>query len=185
MSYQLITAKTVYAVTLAEAKRHLRELTTDNDTYIQDLIIAAQQKVEEEYDLSLTAETWELILDEFPVSDIEIYMWPVATISSVKYTDPSGTTGVTVTNTNYTKDLASKPARIKPINSYSWPATKSETANAVQIQFITGFTSPETIPGDIKVAMLLTMSDWNDNRGDKGRRFTRVSEMILNKYRYR
>lgn len=182
-NYQLITAKTVYAVTLQEAKRHLREVTTDNDIYIQDLIIAAQQKVEEEYDLSLTAETWELLLDEFPKKTIEIYLWPVASITSVKYTDGDGDTQE-ITNTYWDEDLAGKPARIYPVDSYTWPDVK-DTVNAVQVRFVTGFASPETIPGDIKQAILLTIGDWNDNRGDKGRRFTRVSEMILNKYRYR
>jgi len=183
MSYQLITAKTSYAVTLAEAKRHLRETTADNDIYIQDLIIAAQAKVEEEYDLSLTAETWELKLDEFPVGDIEIFMWPVASVTSVKYTDADEATQ-TVTSTYYSTDLLGKPARIRPDSGYSWPET-GDVANALQVQFTTGFTSPETIPGDIKQAILLTLTDWFDNREDKGRRFTRVSEMILHKYRYR
>jgi uncharacterized phiE125 gp8 family phage protein len=184
MSYNLITAKSVYAITLEEAKRHLKELTTDNDAYIQDLIIAAQQKVEEEYDLSLTAETWELLLDEFPEKAIEIYMWPIASpITSVKYTDGNGDTQQ-VTSTYYETDLVGKPARIYPVDSYSWPDVK-DTVNAVQVRFVTGFTSPETIPGDIKQAMLLIIRDWFDNRADKGRRFTRVSEMILNKYRYR
>lgn len=183
MSYNLITAKSVYAVTLEEAKRHLKELTTDNDAYIQDLIIAAQQKVEEEYDLSLTAETWELLLDKFPEKMIEIYIWPVAVLSSVKYTDGNGDTQE-VTSTKYATDLVGKPARVYPIDSNFWPDVK-DTINAVQVRFTTGFTSPETIPGDIKQAILMMITDWFDNREDKGRRFTRVSEMILNKYRYR
>lgn len=182
-SYALITERTSQAVTLAEAKRHLKETTTENDIYIQDLIIAAQDKIEDEYDLSLTAQTWEMYLDEFPDGDIEIHFWPIASITSVKYTDEDGNEQ-TVTSTYYSTDLTQKPARIKPDVDYDWPDTQ-EVVKAVQVRFVTGWTSPDTIPGDIKQAILLIISDWFDNREDKGRRFTRVSEMILNKYKYR
>jgi uncharacterized phiE125 gp8 family phage protein len=182
MTLKLITAQTDYAVSLDEAKTHLKELTTDNDAYIFDMIVAAQRKIEEEYDLSLNDQTFDLLLDVFPVKDIEIYMWPVKSVV-VSYTDVNGV-AQTVTSTNYSTDLSGKPARVRPIDGYSWPATKV-IANAVQVRFITGFTSPSVIPGDIKQAIHLIIRDWFDNRADKGRRFTRVSEMILNKYRYR
>lgn len=182
MSFKLITALTSYSVTLDEAKAHLRELTTDNDAYIYDLIVAAHKKIQEEYDLGINVEVWDMYMDKFPAGEINIWVWPITSVV-VNYTDTAGVTQ-TVSSTNYTTDLAGKPIRIKPNNSYSWPEVK-DVANAVQIRFTTGFTSPDIVPGDIKQAILLIITDWFDNREDKGRRFTRVSEMILQKYRYR
>lgn len=183
MGLKLITANTDWAISLDEARAHLLKSSTDTaeDAYIQTLIEAAQKKVEEDCDLGLTAQTWDLYLDKFP-GVIEIWTYPVASVDSVKYTDDDGDTQ-TVTSTNYVTDLTQKPARIGPINSYSWPVPR-DSIGAIQVRFTTGYTSPDTIPSDIKTAMLLIIGDWYDNREDKGRRFNRVSEMILNKYKY-
>lgn len=179
---KLITAQTEWFAELAEVKKHLSEKGTDDDAYIQSLIYAAQSRAEEDNDLGLNEATYEVYFDEFP-KEIEIWMWPISSIESVKYTDGDGATQ-TVTSTNYATDLTQKPARIIPINSYTWPDTLT-TPNAVQVQFKTGFTSPSVIPGDLKQALYMIIQDWHDNREDKGRRFPRVSEIILTKYKYR
>jgi uncharacterized phiE125 gp8 family phage protein len=180
MSFQLITAQTEWAVELPEVKAHLREAAATDDAYIQELIYAAQAKAEEDYDLSLNEVTYDLLLDEFPL-EILIWMWPIQSITSVKYTDDDGV-AQTVSSSNYATDLFSKPARIKPINGYSWPIPR-DSINAVQVRLVTGFATG-VIPGDIKEALYLTIADWFDNREDKGRRFARVSERIFTKYKY-
>lgn len=182
MARKLITAQTEWFIELPEAKDHLEESGEDNDAYIQALIYAVQSTAEEQNDLGLNEATFEIYLDKFP-NEIEIWMWPVASIESVKYTDTDGDSQ-TVDKDDYATDLVSKPARIIPNSDFSWPATL-ETPNAVQIQFKTGFTSPAVIPADISQALLMILSDWFDNREDKGRRFPRVSEKILYKYKYR
>jgi len=179
---KLITAQTQWFAELPEVKAHLEESTDDNDAYIQELIYAVQSSVEESCDLGLNEATWEEYYDKFP-DEIEIWKWPVASIESVKYTDGDGNSQ-TVTSSNYATDLVNKPARIYPLSDYSWPDVR-DTVNAVQIQFKTGFTSPAVIPGDLKQALYMMVSDWFDNREDRGRRFQRVAEKILNKYKYR
>lgn len=182
MSVQLITARTEWPVELPEVKTHLRELGTSNDAYIQDLIYAATDKAEQENDLALNEMTFDLLLDDFPCV-IEIYKWPVSSITSVKYTDGAGSTQ-TITSTNYSTDLYSYPARIAPVDTYSWPDVK-DIPNAVQVRFVTGFASPAVIPADIRQAIYLLITDFNDNREDKGRRFARLSERILRNCKYR
>lgn len=183
MTYQLITARTTYALTLQEAKDHLRITSSSYDDYINTLIAAVQDFVEEGYDLSLTQETFDLLLDEFPTESpyaIEIWKWPVSGITSVKYTDSDGNTQ-TVDSADYTTDTYSRVTRITPDDS--WPTAK-DIPNAVQVRFTTGFANPESIPEDLKLAMKLIIGDWYDNREDRGRRYTRVSERILYKYKY-
>jgi len=181
MSLQLITAQTDWAVELPEVKKHLREDGTANDAYIQELIYSVQDQIKGEYGLYLNEETYDLLLDEFP-KDILIWLSPISSITSVKYTDGNGDTQ-TVTSTNYATDLFSKPARISPVDGYSWP-TPRMSINAVQVRFVTGYASPAVIPADIKQAMYLIINDRWDNREDKGRRFPRISELILEKYKY-
>lgn len=182
MSLQLVTAQTEWAVELPEVKVHLREDGTSNDAYIQELIYAAQSKIEEEYGLSLNTATYDLLLDEFP-DIIEIWKWPVASISSVKYTDGNGDTQ-TVTSSNYTTDLFRMPARVAPIDTYTWPIPRN-SIGAIQVRFVTGFSSPAVLPGDIRQALYIIIGDMMDNREDKGRRFPRISELLLTKYKYK
>lgn len=179
MARKLITAQTEWFTELPEAKEHLDEVGTDNDAYIQTLIYAVQSSAEEQNDLGLNEATFEIYFDEFP-DDIEIWMWPVKSIESVNYTDVDGDPQ-TVSSDDYETDIVNKPARI--IHNSSWPATK-DIPNAVQVQFKTGFTSPAVIPADLSQALFMILSDWFQNREDKGRRFPRVSEKILYKYRY-
>ena len=182
MSIQLITARTEWPVELPEVKAHLREAGTSNDAYIQELIYAATDKAEDENDLALNEMTFDLLLDDFP-RVIEIWKWPIASITSVKYTDTAGDTQ-TITSTNYSTDLYGYPARIAPVDSYSWPGVK-DVPGAVQVRFVTGFTSPDVIPGNIKRALYLVIADFMDNREDKGRRFARLSERILKNCKYK
>lgn len=181
---KLITAQTDWALELPEVKAHLRIADTDEDAYLQELIYAVQAKIEEECDLGLNTATYDLILDDFPKNEIEIWVWPVASVSSVKYIDGDGTEQ-TVSSSDYKTELSQKPAIIKPYDGYSWPGVKDTYPGAVTVRFVTGFTSPAVIPADLKHAMYMVIADWYDNREDKGRRFQRVSERILDKYRYR
>jgi len=181
MSFQLITGQTEWAVELPEVKKHLREDGTADDAYIQELIYSVQDQIKGDYGLYLNEETYDLLLDDFP-EQILLWRGPISSITSVKYTDDDSATQ-TVTSTNYSTDLFSVPARIAPVDGYSWPIPR-DTLNAVQVRFVTGYTSPAVIPADIKQAMYLIINDRWDNREDKGRRFPRISELILNKYKY-
>lgn len=181
MSLQLITAQTDWAVELPEVKNHCRIDDTSDDAYLSELIISVQDQLKAEYDLYLNEETYDLLLDKFP-SQIMIWGSPVSSVTSVKYTDSDGNTQ-TVSSDNYATDLFSKPARIVPVDSYTWPSVRN-SINAVQVRFVTGYASPAVIPGDIKSAIYLIIKDRFDNREDKGRRFPRISERILTKYKY-
>lgn len=180
MSVKLITSQTEWFAELPEVKAHLDESTTDNDAYIQELIYAAQSSVEEQCGAGLNLATYEIYYDWFP-AEIEIWTWPVSSIESIKYTDIDGDVQ-TVSSDDYTTDLVNKPARAIPLST--WPGTKV-IPNAVVVQYKTGFTSPQVIPADITLALLLIIDDWFKNREDRGRRFPRVSEKILFKYKYR
>jgi uncharacterized phiE125 gp8 family phage protein len=180
MSLQLITARTEWPVELPEVKAHCRITATDDDALLQELIIASTDKAETENDLALNTMTFDLLLDDFP-NVIEIWKWPIASVTSVKYTDTDGNTQ-TVTGTNYSTDLYGYPARIARVPTYSWPDPK-DIPNAVQVRFVTGFGS-DVIPGKIKQAIYLVIKDFYDNREDKGRRFPRVSERILKNCKY-
>jgi len=185
VKFQLVTIATTWAITLAEAKLHLlnQNITTNDDNYVTELIKAAQRKVEEEADLRLSTETYKMFLDDFPSGDIELWVYPINSITHVKYYDADGNQQ-TVSSDDYKTDLVGRPARIVAYDGFSWPDVKSSYPNSVEVQFITGYPSPAVVPEDLVQAMFLLIADWYVNREDKGRRFNRVSQMIINKYKY-
>jgi len=184
VSLQLITARTEWPVELPEVKKHLEgSAITADDAYIQELIYVATDEAERNHDLTLNEATYDLLLDDFP-DVIEIWKWPISSITSVKYTDTAGDTQ-TVGSSNYSTDLYSYPARIIRADSYTWPDVKDSEANAVQVRFVTGFTSPAVVPGDIKQALYLKIAEYFDKREDFGQRFGRRSDRILRTCKYR
>lgn len=75
MGLQLVTAPTTEPITLTEAKLHLRESDTAQDTIIQSLISAARRHIEERCRRSLITQTWLRTLDQFPTATSGSALW--------------------------------------------------------------------------------------------------------------
>lgn len=69
MPVQLITPPASEPVTLAEAKAHLRLETALDDDYVNTLIGAARQYIEQVCWRGLVTQTWELVLESFTGED--------------------------------------------------------------------------------------------------------------------
>ncbi len=66
MRLQLLTPPAVEPIALADAKQHLRVISTDQDAIISRLIVAARRWCEAKLKQSLVTQTWKLYLDSFP-----------------------------------------------------------------------------------------------------------------------
>ena len=150
-------------VTLTEAKAHLRIDHTDDDTYITALISAARGSAEEYTQSSFFTQTW--VKSKWFFSEmIALPRGPVASITSVKYYDQS--------NTLQTLDAANYFLTSPDITSYlqeivsGWPSSLYDRADAVQIEYVTGFASVNDIPQDIKHAILMIVGHLYENRQD-------------------
>lgn len=156
---KLVTAPATYPVTLAEAKKHVHaEDFTDDDDLITLFIKAATEHAESFTGRALIDQTWNLYLDVFPTTPIEIPLPPLIDVVGVFYLDADDVERE-FSAANYVVDDASEPARITLANSASWP-TIATVANAVRIQFRAGYldtSSPQVaaVPFDIKAAILL------------------------------
>lgn len=162
-------------VTTTEAKTHLRVTTSDHDTRIDQLILAATSLIENKAGASLIAQTWKLTLDGFS-SAIELPRGPVQSVTSVKYYDTAGTLQ-TVSSADYTLDDQSAPQRIVLNQDASWPTTQ-DRVNAVEITYVTGFA---TLPDDIKHAVLLLIGHWFHDA--EGKDFPPVVDLLIANYR--
>lgn len=154
MSLKLITAPAAEPILLATAKAHLRVDHSNDDTLITALITAARQTAEARIGRALINQTWELILDAFPVAEIKLGLPPVSSITSVKYIDEAGVEQ-TLAAENYTLDGDTLPGWLLPAYGVEWPATR-DVANALRIRFVAGYGADGTaVPAPIGQWMLI------------------------------
>jgi len=150
-------------VDLAEAKAHLRVSTTDDDVYIQQLIVAARRWAEEFTRRSMVTQTWDWYMDDgFPGEVFKIPQAPLQSVTYVKYIDSDGTEQ-TLSTSIYTVDNKSQPGRIFLTYNQEWPDVQ-DTYNNVNIRFIAGYGTPEDVPEDFAHAIKIMIAHLYEHR---------------------
>ena len=160
--YTVSVAPTAEPVTLTEAKAWLRVSTTDDDTLINALITAARQFGEKYCNRIFTERT---IVGEFggvDVSNFETYKFiqvrraPLIAISALEiYTE-----GAYAASTDYL---------LKNINGFPrilFPNGIEADETVVYPIKVTGTFGYQTVPEDLKQAVLSHIAFWYENRGD-------------------
>jgi uncharacterized phiE125 gp8 family phage protein len=155
MAYKVVTAVATEPVTLAEARLQCKVDSDDttHDTALTTLITEAREYAEHYTGLALAPQTLEMALDCFPDYEddvIALEMPPVATITSVKYTDLAGVEQ-TITSTAYSLSLYGSSRNLSPTYNNYWPSTQ-DIPDAVRIRYATGYS---TAPKAAKGAMLI------------------------------
>lgn len=165
MAYKVVTAVATEPVSLAEARLQIKaDSDTSEDTLITAWITAAREAAEHYTGRALAGQTLEMALDEFPAYEddvITLDMPPVATITSVKYTDTAGEEQ-TISASAYALSLYGEARKLAPTFGNYWPSTQ-DIPDAVRIRYVTGYT---TCPKAAKAAILLMVAWLNENRGD-------------------
>lgn len=165
MTFKVVTPVATEPVLLADARLHIKaDSDTTEDTLITAWITTAREIAEHYTGRALAAQTLEMALDVFPQYEndvISLDMPPVATISSVKYTDTAGIEQ-TITGSAYALSLYGDSRRLAPTYSNYWPDTQA-IPDAVRIRYVTGYT---TAPKAVRSAILLMVAWFNENRGD-------------------
>jgi uncharacterized phiE125 gp8 family phage protein len=156
-------------VTLTEAKAHCRVDTTADDTLIVGYIATARELVEDYLDRSLVTQQYVMRLDAFP-PEIELPRPPMVasgTATAVTITFTTGDTGGTATlsATQYRVDRDSTPGVIRNLYGGSWPSHLLD-ANSVSVTWYAGYGDAASVPQRVKSAMLMTILELYDKRGD-------------------
>jgi uncharacterized phiE125 gp8 family phage protein len=152
------------AVSLEEAKAHLRIDTADADDELEALIPAATAFIENETRQSLVDSTFLLALDSFPAGrTIRLPRPPLKSVESVKYLDADGA-HQTLSPSLYTVDAVTMPGRIVLHGGESWPAT-ADQANAVEIRFTAGYGDvTDDVPRLLRQGVLLMLGHMWEHR---------------------
>ena len=163
MGLRLITPPVAEPVSLAEVKADLRIDHTDDDVRLARLITEARQSIDgprTSFMRSLMPQTWELVLDGYPISEIRLPTAPVASITSIKYDDADGVEQ-TISANDYYLDEASEPPWVVPAAT-GWPVGTLAAVNAVRVRFVSGYANADAVPGDIKGAIRLKVQQAYD-----------------------
>ena len=164
MPLSLVTEPVNKALTLAQAKDHLRVEHNEEDCYIESLISCATEYVQNTTGCQLITATYRLTLDCFPDgADTICLLPPVQSVTSINYVDTQGVSQLLPTSDYYT-DILSSPARLVPAYSKVWPTARLQPSSVV-IEFITGFGDEyKQVPETIREAMRLLVAHWYDIR---------------------
>ena len=205
MGLKLVTAPATYPVSLAEAKAHVREDSSDFDTQIQAFVYTATQYVDGPKGFlgrALIDQTWDYYLDEFPhglvrhhwryrSQPIEIPLPPLIAVSGVFYLDGNGVEQE-FDASNYTVDDTNEPGRVVLKSGKCWPTVACEP-NSVRIRFRAGYIDANSppqanVPYPIKAAILMYVGDLYANResqivGDTAAKLPWAAEQLLRPHR--
>lgn len=175
-------------ITLTEAKEWLRVSSTAEDTLITALIEAARHHVESHLNVALFDQEITEYYDVIPMGRyVELSVPPVSSVTSVQYRDSNGDYQ-TFDTANYYTDLSSRPGRVILKPSATWPTT-GDYANVLKVVYQAGVDDTDNIARNVKVAMLLLIGFWYENREDMPANQTnnpkvRSANIILNNIKH-
>lgn len=138
----------------------------DQAEYCVNLLKAARQHVELYLNRTLINTVYALKLDRFPRDGwvIRPPRPPLISIASITYTDIAGATQ-TWSSSDYQVDTAIEPGRVFPAYNEAWPDTRTDTSNAVTVNYTGGYgTAASDVPAGIRQAILLLASQWYEFR---------------------
>lgn len=149
-------------LTVSEVAEHLRlgGSPYPDETLLTSLIKTARELTEEYLRRAIGVQTLE---DVFPSFSAVRLRPPVSAISSIYYK----TSGVSTLLSSSIYALMADPDKggVRLAYGQSWPSV-DPVEDAVVVRYETGYTtgSPDTLPGPIRSAMLLTIGDLYENR---------------------
>lgn len=147
-SRQLVTPtdEALLAVSLDDAKLHLRVDHADEDDLIVLLIRAAMEDAEAVMGRALLPQTWRQRLDAWPAGPVELGPASVIAVTAVTSIDPDGTPVDLDVLDEVQLQADDLTARLWPAYGSSWPATRAQP-DAVSITYTCGtWGTPAAVP---------------------------------------
>lgn len=186
-TFDLITPPVKTALSLAQAKLHLKVDSSAEDTDIAQKMRTAQREVEKIARRVCLTQTYLFRRDDSFYADgggseIEFSKAPLQRVNSVKYLglqdalDPTYDSAYdpasklhTMKPALYQVKISSETGRLSPITTIWWPYTRlpilGPVYDAVQIELVAGYSDdPLDIPDNMISAMLLMLTHLYENR---------------------
>lgn len=172
--YSITAQPTSEPITLTQASDHLRVDSTEDQSYIRDLVSVAREYFDAVTGRSsaiatyiLTAETWEDIFSDtrrnnqtygLSAYSIPIYRTPLLSVESIKYYAPDATTLTTMSANDYRVVTSAEPGIIQLKDS---PPSIDDRIDAIQITFKAG---ADSVPAMNKHAIKMLVAHFYEQR---------------------
>jgi len=164
MSITQTVAPSVEPVVTADQKTWMRVDGTDEDTLIGSLAAAARAYVEMATSRQCITATWVLKLKNFPAGDIVLPIFPLQSITSIKYYD-SNDTQQTWSSSLYDVDTAMEPGRVRPVSGEDYPSDVRGYTDDIEITFVSGDgDAASDVPDGVLAAIKILAANWFENR---------------------
>ena len=154
-----VTAPTMRAVTLEEARQQLRLDARDEDLLLAVQLDAAQAELERSADVRLCPQTLAMSIEDWP-SEIMVPIRPV-TVASMTYTSAAGG-AVTLLEPDYVVRVRHGFTRIRPAFGKSWPALGPDAV--ITITLSAGFAEGDPELTIARAAILVKAASLFQNR---------------------
>lgn len=172
---EITIARTVEPITLAEARRQVRLEAdeTADDARLELLIAAARAHIETRMRRRLIrAEqveypyVWDAA-SRYRANCFPLPYGPVQAVLAV-YIHDSDDNQTLVPSSVYRLDTTTKPALLYLADGQTWPVANWRKRNPIQIEYLAGYAeSPNNLPEDLRLAMLMLVSRWYDANSDQ------------------
>jgi uncharacterized phiE125 gp8 family phage protein len=171
MGLSLFAAPAVEPVDVSEMAQfsRLTDISGGSEEYLLTTLLQAARQHLDGADgwlgRALITQTWDYTLDCFPWGrePILLPLSPAQSVTSISYIATDGTP-TTWTNTLYSVDIISEPARVMPIYTEIYPVART-IPNAVTVRFKAGYgLRPEDVPAPIRFAIMSLAAHWYENR---------------------
>lgn len=154
-------------VSLSEVKAHCRVDDSDSDTVLTALLNAAVDHLDGYSGIlgrCMVEQSWRIDLADWPAGGLIRLPFPdVSAISSIKYYDEDNAEQ-TVDGANYQRVQDALGSVVRLVDDFDAPAVYDDRLDAVQVTFVAGFGNAAAVPAPLKVAIMLLVSHWNENR---------------------
>lgn len=187
---KLVTPPSEAPVSVTDAKNFMRVDDTFNDALIAVLIDAATDAAEQYMDRKIVSQVWDIFFDNFPftmaddwwdgvrevplsylrkpVNKMSLLFGPLISLTGVYYYDEDDVSmdGVLYDPSNFSVDLVGPcPSIVLKIGSV-WPQDVLKPVNGVRVRGTYGFGAASACPKSIKLAIMMAVSKYFENRGD-------------------
>lgn len=156
----LLTAATVYPVSLAELKAQLRISHSDDDVMLSGLIADACQYVEDASGHAIMSQTWKYSVDCAPVERLYLPKHPVTAITAIDYFDAANA-AQSATISDFTLYDSGMDAWAEPADGKVWPSVYSRP-DALSVTFTAGGAAARH--RNLKQAALKLAAEWFENQ---------------------
>lgn len=160
-SLSLATPATAAALTLAEAKQHLRVDSSDDDALITSLVAAATQDAEHLMQRAILPQQWRLTMDAWP-TEVRLCRPLVTAVDTISYVDSAGA-AQTLSPAACILSASDLQARLMPAYGASWPSARYQPGS-IAITFACGWANAAAVPELVKAWIKLRLAGLYDMR---------------------